>query len=272
MKTKNIIVSTAALLLSVTAGASFTHAEESSGKTTTDAEFAAGERPDPILPEEGPKPPTTVDPGVDPLPETGNVYVTHLPNISFGNGNKIVAGGTEYEALTEEVTQNAGAIRFHIPHFVQVADLSGSSETKWSVTVQQDDIYKTTDGKSLENSRIRIYENSVRSNAYTNSEIAAGVNGVDTTSGFSMIPVATKDTTTAPLEVLSVKAAGATNNTITSSVFIKDYDETDYDAVKTPNAARYSGVKLNVPQEDQAKAQKDNKYRANLTWTLSVAP
>lgn len=278
---KSIKLATLGLTVcAVTIGGQVAHADLGSAKTTTDAEFTGGDRPDPIKPEEGPKTPDPIDPDPDPidptkvkpLPESKNVYVTHLPNISFGTGNKISAGGTEYEATTEKITKNKGAIQYYGPHYVQVADLSGSANTKWSVTVQQEDVYTTTAGQKLPNSRIRIYENSIRNSAYDNTTIANGVTGVDATSGFATIPVATKDTTTAPLEVASVKTAGATNNTVTSSIFTKDYDETNYDATKTPTTQRYTGIKLNVPQEDQAKTEKNSQYKANLTWTLSVAP
>lgn len=257
-------------------------AEATNAKTETDAEFSSGGRPDPSKPEEGPNPPTIIDPDVDPedpgnpkpLPETDGIYVTHLPNISFGQGNKLTAGNAEYEALTEKITQNQGAIQYYVPHFAQVADLSGSATTTWRLTVEQDDVY-TADSSStntLEYSRIRIYENSVRNSSYDNASVAQNAIGVNLSNDFAIIPVATKDTTTAPLEVAASAGAGLTNNTYTSSVFINDYNEDDYDEVKAPSASRYSGIRLNVPQEDQTKAEKDSKYTANLTWTLSVTP
>ncbi len=249
-------------------------AATSAGDTEADATFTAGERPDPAKPEEGPKEPTPVDPDPDPLPETGNVYVTHLPNITFGS-NKTNLKTTEYNALTEKRTQDNGNVTFYMPHSAQVADLSGSNETKWKLSVQQKAVFSTVGEtpQKLENTRIRIYGNTLTSSAYAATDLAGKISGVamdqtDTAFGsHSAIPVATDATT--ELTVLASSTAGFTGNSYTSSVFANDYLEENFNAEKTPAAEKYEGVRLNVPASDQSQAK---AYKANLTWTLTVEP
>jgi len=276
----------ASLLLSglvLSYGSTGVYAEETSAaaKTKAETEFTAGDRPDPSKPEEGPKDPNPLDPDPDPtdptkpkpLPEANNVYVTHLPDISFGS-NKTELKTTEYEALTEKRTKGQGAETFYMPHSVQVADLSGNSETKWKLSVQQDGVFKTNDStpKQLDNSRIRIYGNTLTSTAYAAADLADKVAGValsetDEFGAYSTIPV--KSDTQDELVVLENKTPGFTLNSYTSSVFRNSYIEEDYDATKTPTASRYEGVKLNVPASDQSQAK---AYSADLTWTLTVEP
>ncbi|OJG97818.1 hypothetical protein RV18_GL003832 [Enterococcus termitis] len=256
------------------------HADDTA-KTKAETEFTAGDRPDPSKPEEGPKDPSPLDPDPDPedpskpkpLPEANNVYVTHLPDISFGS-NKTNLKTTEYEALTEKRTKNQGAETFYMPHSVQVADLSGNSATTWKLSVQQDDVFKTKDStpQKLTNSRIRIYGNTLTSTAYAASDLADKVAGValdksDEFGAFSTIPVASDSQD--ELVVLENKTEGFTLNSYTSSIFANSYLEENYDATKTPNAERYEGVKLNVPASDQSQAK---AYSADLTWTLTVEP
>lgn len=274
----------ASLLLSsliLSCSATKVSAEESSAKTKAETEFTAGDRPDPSKPEEGPKDPNPVDPDPDPedpskpkpLPESGNVYVTHLPDISFGS-NKTELKTTEYNALTEKRTKNQGEETFYMPHSVQVADLSGNSETKWKLTVQQDDVFKTSGStvQQLKNSRIRIYGNTLTSTAYAAADLADKIAGValdktDEFGAYSTIPVASDSQD--ELVVLENKTPGFTLNSYTSSVLANNYLEEEYDAAKTPTAERYEGVKLNVPASDQSQAK---AYSANLTWTLTVEP
>lgn len=250
-------------------------------KTKAETEFTAGDRPDPSKPEEGPKDPNPLDPDPDPtdptkpkpLPEANNVYVTHLPDISFGS-NKTELKTTEYEALTEKRTKEQGTVTMYMPHSVQVADLSGNSETKWKLSVQQDDVFKTNDSepKKLENSRIRIYGNTLTSTAYAATDLADKVAGValdqaDEFGTYATIPV--QSDTQDELVVLENKAAGFTLNSYTSSIFKNGYVEEEYDEIKAATATRYEGVKLNVPASDQSQAK---AYSADLTWTLTVEP
>ena len=272
-----ILVSSSLLGLSSTV-----FAATSSGVTDADATFTAGDRPGPVQPEEGPNEPKPVDPDVDPedpskpkpLPETGNVYVTHLPNISFGS-NKTELKTSEYEALTEKRTTGGGAESFFMPHSVQVADVSGNNETKWKLSVQQSDSFKTNDTTPsvLENTRIRIYGNTLTSSAYEATDLVDKLNGAaldqtDTVFGnHSIIPVTNAEG--GDLTVLDNPTAGFTVNSYTSSVFSNDYLEENYTPELTPEAGKYTGVKLNVPASDQSQAK---AYKAELTWTLTVEP
>lgn len=247
-------------------------------KTETEVGFSAGDRPDPSLPQEGPASPTPVDPDTDPttnepkpLPEANNVFVTHLPNISFGT-NKTNPATVEYSAITEKRTKNGGAETLYMPHSVQVADLSGSGQTKWKLSVHQDAIFKTSDATNplkLENSRIRIYGNTVTSTAYTAAALTDKVTGVnlsqtDEFGTYASIPVASVDSAD-ELVVLESKTAGFTLNSYTSSVFSADYAEDS----NTADESRYEGIRLNVPSSDQAQAK---PYAAKLTWSLTVEP
>ena len=273
----SLLVSGIVLSYSTTA----VYAEMTSAKTQTDAEFTAGDRPDPTKPGEGPNEPEPLDPDPDPtdpskpkpLPEVNNVYVTHLPNISFGS-NKTSLKTTEYEALTEKRTINKGEEAYYMPHSVQVADLSGNSATKWKLSVQQDAVFKTKEStpQSLTNTRIRIYGNTLTNSSYASSELTDKVTGIaldqsDEIGLFSAIPVA--GDSNGALTVLENKAEGFTLNSYTSAVFTRDYLEADYGVQNTPNADRYEGVRLNVPASDQSQAK---AYAADLTWTLTVEP
>ncbi|MTD41894.1 WxL domain-containing protein [Erwinia sp. CPCC 100877] len=254
-------------------------AQTSVGSTITDATFTAGDRPDPAKPEEGPDEPNPLDPDTDengdiaPLPDANNVYVTHLPNISFGS-NKTDLKTTEYKALTEKRTKNQGTETFYMPHSVQVADLSGNSATKWKLSVKQDKVFKTADTTphELTNTRIRIYGNTLTNTTNASADLAGKVVGAaldqsDDFGAYSEIPVGIENQN--DLVVLENKTAGFTLNSYTSAVFENDYAAENYDAATTAAAARYEGVKLNVPASDQVQAK---AYKASLTWTLTVEP
>jgi hypothetical protein len=254
-------------------------ADDATGTTQADATFTAGDRPDPAKPEEGPDEPEALDPDTDekgdpaPLPDANNVYVTHLPNISFGS-NKTDLKTTEYKALTEERTKNQGAEAFYMPHSVQVADLSGNSATKWKLSVKQDKVFKTADTTphELANTRIRIYGSTLTNTTNSSADLASKIVGValgqsDAFGAYSEIPVAAQNQS--DLVVLENKTAGFTLNSYTSAVFENNYDAANYDATKTAAASRYEGIKLNVPASDQVQAK---AYKASLTWTLTVEP
>ncbi|WP_314062318.1 WxL domain-containing protein [uncultured Vagococcus sp.] len=279
MKTKLLTsVTISALVLGGLSGVAL--AAESKGSTTADAEFLTGSRPTPGKPEEGPKDPEQIDPDPDPkdpskpkpLPESNGVYVTHLPNFSFGADNKTDLKTAEYQAQLEKRTKNQGADTFHMPHSVQVADVSGNDLTTWKLSVSQDEAFKTAGDKpkTLTNSRIRIYGNTLTSSAHTNQELSGKLSGAalgstDVFGTYSEIPVGNADS----LAVLSNKTAGFTLNSYSSAVFKDSYLAADYSVVKTPTAEKYEGVKLNVPAADQSQAK---AYVANLTWTLTVEP
>ncbi|ALS01369.1 hypothetical protein ATZ33_08315 [Enterococcus silesiacus] len=244
-------------------------------KTTGDAGFVKGDKPETTKPEEGPKDPTVVDPDPDPRPEYGGVYVTHLPNISFGNDNKTSLNTTEYKAEWEKRTKNTGAEEFYMPHSVQVADVSGNAATTWKLTVNQDAPFESADKTAkLENSRIRIYGNTFTSSAYSATDLAGKISGVSldkkdtaTSAAHSVIPVVGDAET--ELKVLADDEAGFTVNSYTNAVFDTGYLEENYTAATTPNAEKYEGIKLNVPAKDQSQVK---VYTTNLTWTLTVEP
>lgn len=270
-------------LIATNANSSFVLAATDAAQTDVDATFVAGDRPESIKPIEGPDlNPTPVDPDLDPtdsnkpkpLPEAGNVYVMHLPNISFGS-NKTDIRTTEYEALTEKRTRNSGQDIFYMPHSVQVADVSGNDQTKWKLSVQQDEVFKTADTNpaTLSNTRMRIYGNTLTSTVYAAKDLVGKVDGVainqsDSNFGlYAEIPVV--GDTAGDLTVLNNKTAGYTVNSSTSSIFETGYLATNYDETKTPTAEKYDGVKLNVPASDKSQAK---EYKAKLTWTLTVEP
>ncbi|MFD2385903.1 WxL domain-containing protein [Enterococcus rivorum] len=217
------------LLLSMRLSSLEVYATESNGQTKSDAAFEAGDRPSPGKPEEGPKDPSTLDPDVDPedptkpkpLPESGNVYVTHLPTISFGS-NKTKVETSEYGAVMEKRTKNEGKIGFYMPHSIQVADLSGKGDSKWSVSVQQEDVFKTSDNKlQLTDSRIRLYGNTLTNSSYKTEDLSGKIDGVnmeqkDKFGTYAQIPLASDKSS---LTILNSKTEGFTLNSYTSSVF-----------------------------------------------------
>lgn len=274
---KKKLMSTAVLSLLLMSIGGDVFAAPVSAKRETTAEFEAGGRPEVVEPEEGPSTPKPLEPDTKPLPDSDDIYVTHLPDISFGTGNKTSIKTVEHQAVWEKrsaAVAGGGTVDYYSPHSVQVADMSGNAASKWLLDVAQDDVYKSV-SHELEASRIRLYGSTVTSSLEDNTSVAAKIKGAaldqtDAFGAYSYIPVTTKDTGVAPLVVLDATSTpGAGIGGYISTVFEEDYDKADYDESKTPTAERYDGIKLNIPAGD--KAQKV-AYRADLTWTLTVTP
>ncbi|WP_207695788.1 hypothetical protein DOK67_0001499 [Enterococcus sp. DIV0212c] len=273
----------ASLLLSVivlSIGAQAASAENlESSKTTGEVGFKAGEKPGTTKPEKGPKDGEDLEDDKDdkgnpiPLPNNNGIYVTHLPNFSFGKDNKTSVKTVDYEAYTEERKLKGTEDVFYMPHSVQVSDVSGNEQATWKLSVVQDNPFEA--GSSvLENTRIRIYGNTFTNSLKNTQELGDNIKGVEVGVGeengpakHATIPLTGKNE--GELTVLSNTKPGFTNASTTSAVFINDYKEDAYSKEKTPETAAYEGVKLNVPASDQAKAK---TYTTKLTWTLTVEP
>lgn len=140
-------------------------AESKSGQTKADVEFQAGGSPGVEFPEEGPKDPEPLKPDELTPPTVNSVYVTHLPNISFGK-NEVSLKSTEYKALLEERELAESGTKVYLPHSVGVADVSGNAKSTWKVSVQQEKPFEAETGAKLTNSRIRIYGNTLTSSGF----------------------------------------------------------------------------------------------------------
>lgn len=273
----------ASLLLSVmvlSVGAQFASAENlESSKTTGEVGFTAGEKPGTTKPEKGPKDGEDLEDDKDedgkpiPLPNNGGIYVTHLPNFSFGTENKTSVKTVDYEAYTEERKLKGTEDVFYMPHSVQVSDVSGNEQATWKLSVVQDNPFEA--GSSvLNNTRIRIYGNTFTNSLKNTQELGDNIKGVEVgvgeengTARHAVIPLTGEKE--GELTVLSNTKAGFTNASTTSAVFSDGYLAENYNPEKTPKTAAYEGVKLNVPASDQAKAK---TYTTQLTWTLTVEP
>lgn len=273
----------ASLLLStmvLTVGGQIASAETSIGKTTGEAGFTFGDKPETVKPEKGPK-----DEGTDqeieedkdeegktkPLPHSDGIYVTHLPNISFGQENKTSLQTTDYPAYTEKRTLKGSSENedFYMPHSVQVSDLSGNEKSTWKLSVSQDAAFKTTDGKyTLDSSRIHIYGNTFTNSLYDTTDLADNIKGVSLNekNPYNSIPVGKEGD---ELTVLASTKPGFTNASTTSAVFINDYAADKYTPESSKSEVAYDGIKLNVPASDKSKAK---LYKTDLTWTLTVEP
>ena len=253
-------------------------AESKTGERTTDAGFAtSGDGTDPVTP--GGEDPIKPDP--KPVPPINGITLTHAPNISFGTDNKISINEVNYKALREKVTVTGNNIDYFSPHFVQVADASGKN-SEWSVSVAQKDPYKLKAGtSSLENTRIRLYGNTIVGDGSTEQ---SSVDKVKKVTGFAKaagkdyasIPVASKGESALVVEEVKDTAGGANGGVsgeIISSVFEADYKLSDYytgTAAGTKGTeGRYDGIQLNVPKKEEVK---EGTYEAILDWTLTVAP
>lgn len=278
---KKVLASVLLSSIVLSTGVSVLAATGTPAKTKGDAGFVVGNRPDVVKPEEGPNEPEILDPDVDPtdptkpkpLPETEGIYVTHLPDFSFGKDNKTSIKTENYQAEWEKRTRNSGAETFYMPHSVQVADLSGANKT-WKLSVTQDAAFASeTSSAGLTNSRIRLLGNTFTNSGKAATDLVGKITGVAladsdaTVANYTEIPMAGEST--GALDILANTEAGFTNNTYTSAVFDTGYLEESYTPILTPNASKYDGVKLNVPASDQSKAE---VYNTNLTWTLTVEP
>ncbi|GGC97146.1 WxL domain-containing protein [Enterococcus wangshanyuanii] len=200
-----------------------------------------------------------------------NVQLMHVPDFDFGN-NETSVDTKNYDAIYEHYQKSGDSTKYAIPHFVQVGDVSGAQGTAWTVTVEQDSLFKETGGHSLKASRINIYNQVLTNNVQ--STVADVVTGLTITSDSSVqIPVKGVDTT-GSIAVLTSKAGKTdqttTNGTISSVVFQKDYDESNYGKSDSPALTdKNADVKLNVPQSDGVQAK---SYGAKLNWTLTVGP
>ncbi|WP_430603237.1 hypothetical protein IGJ02_000592 [Enterococcus sp. DIV0724b] len=274
-----------AIVLSVGAQAASAENLESS-KTTGDVTFIHGGKPDVTKPVEGPKEDGQIleedldeDKNPIPLPNNGGIYVTHLPNFSFGENNQTSVKTKEYQAYTEmrklKSVEAGNPDTFYMPHSVQVSDVSGNENATWSLSVVQDTPFESKDNSKLTNTRIRIFGNTFTNTLHDSEKLAEGITGVGlenedvTSSNYSAIPVANAETNEGTLTVLKNTKKGFTNASTTSAVFSNGYLEENYGPEKTNVAEAYDGVKLNVPASDQAKAK---KYTTQLTWTLAVEP
>lgn len=201
-----------------------------------------------------------------------NVQLMHVPDFDFGS-NETSVDTKNYDAIYERYQKTGDTAKYAIPHFVQVGDVSGVQGTAWSVTVEQDALFKETGGHSLKASRINIYNQALTNNVHTGN-VADVVTGLTIPSDSSVqIPVKGVDST-GTIAVLTSKAGKTdettTNGTISSVVFKKEYDEANYGKADSPALTdKNVDVKLNVPQSDgvQAKA-----YSTKLNWTLTVGP
>lgn len=213
-----------------------------------------------------------VEGGEDNRVTVENIQLMHVPNFDFGS-NETSVDTKNYDAIYERYKNTGDTARHAIPHFVQVGDVSGVQGTAWAVTVEQEALFKEAGGHSLKASRVNIYNQTLTNNVQTGN-VADIITGLTIPSDSSVqVPVANVDTT-GSVAVLTSKAGKTdqttTNGTISSVVFQKDYDESNYGKIDSPAITdKNTDVKLNVPQSDgvQAKA-----YGAKLNWTLTVGP
>ncbi|MGG5341501.1 WxL domain-containing protein [Enterococcus sp. AZ192] len=202
------------------------------------------------------------------------VQLLHAPTFDFGT-NELKAKGDDLEVIHESYAHKGDEeTKYAVPLFVQVGDFSGQRQTNWNVSVSQDAMFKEAAGHTLANSRIRIFNQSFTNNL-NNSNASNMVAGVAIPeNGHAVIPVASE--TPDSLNVFSSKKLdtneGTTNGSISSVVFKKDYDESQYGSGAASAPAldtRYDDVQLNVPASDKAQAK---AYSTKLTWSLTVEP
>lgn len=248
------------LLVLVTVG-SQGFAATVSDQTEADVTFEAGDTPttptkpdtkEPIIPDE------TFGPA-----STDNVHLMHAPSFHFGSV-KINPAGEEYPGKEAKFT-NATAEEYYMPDFIQVTDVSGSTTTKWEVTVAQDLALTSTTNK-LDNARIRLYGQTLTN---MTKDLTAGTDIKGFTlgaGGFGEIPLAADGS----LKVLSSETAGFTNNSTTTNVLQNNYQEANFGPGLTDTQSANSDVKLSVTEFDSPN--KGETYSADLTWTLSVTP
>ncbi|WP_430602295.1 hypothetical protein IGJ02_002622 [Enterococcus sp. DIV0724b] len=251
-------------LLSIAALTLFGHttlAQTVKGNSKADIQFEKGELPSVVDPTD-PNTSVTPSPGLSkPIETTDGVGVTAVPFFSFGTV-KVNALSQEYPIQKGMYTKGEGEDKstYYSPQFLQVADVSGADKL-WSVSVGQDAVFTSGEGKdkqTLENTRIRLYGQTI-----TNSlqEPGKDLIGFNQSEGYGEIPVGSTT-----LEVFSSKKAGFTNSSMSSLVFENNYTEES----KSTEKGTSDGVKLYVPSSDKPKV--NNKYTANLTWTLAVTP
>lgn len=258
-------------------------AEEENGtkaslETNASATFSKSKNTEILKPDENGGEPEVIKPDGK-GPTTGDVSLTHVPNINFGTVELNPNQDMNYEALYETATKTSDTsvapTVYELPHFVQVADNSGKIGTPWSVTVSQTSLFKTKTTSStnhtLTNTRIRLTESSVTDSYRTSTAAADIVTGlvIPTSATFVGIPVSI-GTDSFSITVLSSNVGKtpetSTNGAKNSVVFKNNYRvATDFKTLNTENPTTNSGVVLNVPYKDGAQAE---DHEATFEWTL----
>lgn len=246
-------------------------------ETKGSASFSKSTNTDVLKPDEGGGTPEVITPeGGGKSDVKSDVVLVHAPDINFGSNIELNPNGDqEYHALYETAT-NASGEKYELPHFVQVADNSGTTGTPWTVSVSQvgtfqAEIDATTKTKhSLTNTRIRLYEASLTDSYRANAtNIVKGPN--ISTDSFVFIPNEVDQGSLMVLESLKkTDAALSTSAAKNSVVFKKDYQaSTDVKKLTSTSVSAESknaGVRLNVPYKDGAQAL---SYEVVLNWTLT---
>jgi hypothetical protein len=250
-----------------------TLADEGSATVGSDGTIAfiqTKDTPDTILPKPGPTPdskpgPTIVPPdGPDSTVKIGGVMLIMVPSFDFGV-NRISISDKEfyseksYAAMKDSDPSLGLAVGevLAIPQFAQIGDYSGIPRQSFSLSVQQDTLFKNVNsGHELNSTRINLKGTTVVNNSFSKDSQDSAFPGLDSivTNPSVTIPVAGKDVSPA-IEVLMQDASlntvdrGITNSlngSITSIVFKNGYNaatdnvviDSSYTGIYTKDALR----------------------------------
>ncbi|MBU7546165.1 MAG: WxL domain-containing protein [Leuconostoc mesenteroides] len=161
---------------------------------------------------------------------------------SFNFGSQIISSATKtYSALPQSYTQKDSSKVSDTtgPNFVQVTDVRNGGAKGWSLTVKQNDDFKTASGVALEGAEIKISNGNVLNGNTTNSS--------STLSNYASDISVTQDAQS----VMGAKAGEGFGTWL-------------YRMGDNTNAG--SSVTLTVPGSATKEAE---KYTTKLTWTLS---
>ncbi|MDR0846206.1 MAG: WxL domain-containing protein [Lactobacillales bacterium] len=193
------------------------------------------EIPEIIVPKPGPtpdsKPGPVIDvpgPPVDSVPVVDGLILLFVPDFDFGVNTISISDATyyaekNYVAMGEPDSKFGSGDIIAVPQFAQVGDYSGDAAKDFKLTVVQDAQFQhTTTGHVLKKTHIEVDGFTAVNNSYTKTQLAANFPGL-TVPGARTIPI-----TGTPITVLNHdgsrdKAGEATNGTITSTVFKKNY-------------------------------------------------
>lgn len=203
---------------------------------------------------------TPVEPGGK---TKGPLRISFAPHFMFTQGI-VKADSAEFNAKVVGYTRNADTttpkVTEYIPQFVQVVDERGLKDgAGWELSMSISDFKDPAGAVALTNSRVRIYDQKIFNTRMDAAETSATVTGM-TKNAPNYLELAPNATS---VSVMSVPNGKSTNSSKTSSVFNKDYTDASTYAADAEN----EGIKFMAAGKDIK--EKDLKYKATITWTLT---
>lgn len=253
MKVKLLLMSIVCLILGSRQSGEIVNAVEKAPETEGNVGFIPGDEAidivDPNKPGNSVIPIDSINPeNIERPIISGPLSLVYSSNLTFSK-RKITTDDKLYYAEMQQVTESSNSLKqYKTSNFVQVTDLRGSF-SGWSLTVKQNDQFKTLAGSELRGAELQF------NNASTNTASSSPAPTVLET--ITMIP----DNGGVESRILTAsEGQGAGTHVIRFG---------SNDGTSDENSSMAKGVQLAVP----GSTQKQSKvYTTTLTWILSDVP